>query len=887
MDSGTERPDPLGFPWEGWFERLIEAETDHEFGRLGPYEVLGEVARGGQAVVFRARQPGTGREIALKRLLAGSFATPAALRRFEREVEAATALDHPGIVRVLGSEVADGTPLLAMEWIEGVPLTRWSAGKSNAEILAQFLLVCDAVQHAHQRGVLHRDLKPSNVLVDREEQPRILDFGLAKIARETGSTITASGEFLGTPAYAAPEQWWGDDLDARADVYSLGALLFEMLTRRRVVEGDARAAMARALERQMPPRPSSFVGSIPRELDDIVMQALASEREKRYQSVDALSADLRRFQRREPVLAHPPGTGYLLRKLVARNRVATAFLLALVVATAAYLAAAARNARLLARERDRALAAGENEKLAREAADEQRRNAEAEERRATALREDADRERERAEAAREKAEALLGFLSEDVLGSVDPTLFGRDPKLADILISAAGKAKERFAKAPDAEAEMHFMLGHGLAALGKLQEAERELRAGLSLRDRDTADLARTAPDEVMLGSVLLDLGRVEEAERVLLDVVARFEALPPAAVAVPGVKTQWAKVLNQLARVEHVRHRLDKALELVERAIALTEDPEEVRTMRANTALLLRPLGREDEALAIQQEYLEYKIATKGEDDASVAGARYQLGVSQLFRSDHGRSEAEVRAGLREAEFQLRTALEHQRRIYGEEHATLIDTGALLAQALVELKEFAEAEDLARRGLALCETNSSDGWHAFVANYTLGYVLEHRRRPAEAVELLERALPIAERLQGKGGELWVIIVQALVRNFVSLGDANEAQRYLDLRETVRGRLSRSWFVLWNARVQVLRGELVDAALALEEGIRETDPGSDRLHLRGMLGLYASVLRKLDAPEEALEAERRLADLGGPVNPLEPRQDVPRVVETDGGSERD
>src|SRR5688572_26532464 len=148
---------------DDWVELVRAAETPEALGFLGPYQLVAEAGRGGQGVVYRAQQPGTGRTIAVKRLLAGKLASPAALRRFEREIEASTALNHPGIVTVYAADVVDGAPVLTMEWVEGVPITTWARGRPRTEVLRCFLLVCDAVQHAHQRGVLHRDLKPSNV----------------------------------------------------------------------------------------------------------------------------------------------------------------------------------------------------------------------------------------------------------------------------------------------------------------------------------------------------------------------------------------------------------------------------------------------------------------------------------------------------------------------------------------------------------------------------------------------------------------------------------------------------------------------------------------------------------------------------------------------------
>ncbi|MBI4717914.1 MAG: serine/threonine protein kinase, partial [Planctomycetes bacterium] len=188
--TGAE-PDLSGFGFElpegTWLQRVRQANRPLPPGRIGGFELLEEVSRGAQGVVYRARQPNTRRIIAVKRLVAGSYATPAMRLRFEREVEAAAGLSHPNIVTVYGLDLSDGQPLLAMEWIEGEPVDRWAAQdaagrpRPPADRLRMFLRICDAVHYAHQRGVIHRDLKPSNILVDARGEPHVLDFGLAKL----------------------------------------------------------------------------------------------------------------------------------------------------------------------------------------------------------------------------------------------------------------------------------------------------------------------------------------------------------------------------------------------------------------------------------------------------------------------------------------------------------------------------------------------------------------------------------------------------------------------------------------------------------------------------------------------------------------------------------
>jgi serine/threonine-protein kinase len=212
---GFDRPDAE------LIDRLREAERMPALGRVGGYELVAVAGIGGQGVVYRARQIATGREVALKRILAGSWAGEAARSRFAREIQADAVLHHPNIVTVYGVEEIDGQPLLAMEWIDGVAIDRWAEARDEGTVLGTFLKVCAGIQHAHQRGVIHRDLKPSNILVDAAGEPRVLDFGLAKVTTSR-SRLTVSGGFLGTLAYSAPEQVRGDadGADVRTDVYA-------------------------------------------------------------------------------------------------------------------------------------------------------------------------------------------------------------------------------------------------------------------------------------------------------------------------------------------------------------------------------------------------------------------------------------------------------------------------------------------------------------------------------------------------------------------------------------------------------------------------------------------------------------------------------------------
>ncbi|MFQ5491532.1 MAG: serine/threonine-protein kinase, partial [Phycisphaerae bacterium] len=296
------------------------------------YEVLGEIARGGMGVVYKARQLATKRIVALKVMLAGPFASPKTHRRFEREVELAARLRHPRIVNVLESgQVATGQKYFAMDHVSGLHLDQYIAQQKpdRRAILALFIDLCEAVDYAHTMGVVHRDIKPANVLIDANGMPHIMDFGLAKAtdSADLEDSITAEfsapGQVLGTLKYLSPEQAAGafEEVDVRTDVYALGVVLYEALTGAMPYDtlGRPSEVIKRIIETP-PTKPASVTDHVDAEVSTILLKALEKDQARRYASAKEMGADIRRYLDGEPILAKRASTVYLLRKRLRRNR---------------------------------------------------------------------------------------------------------------------------------------------------------------------------------------------------------------------------------------------------------------------------------------------------------------------------------------------------------------------------------------------------------------------------------------------------------------------------------------------------------------------------------------------------------------------------------------
>ena len=730
------------------------ADSRSQFTNIGPYRLIRELGVGGMGQVWLAEQTEpVRRRIALKLIKAGIY-DAAVVQRFQAERQSLAIMDHPAIAKVFDAGATPaGQPYFAMEYVDGLPITDYCDQKKLGirDRLKLFLQVCEGVQHAHQKAVIHRDLKPSNILVvevDGKPAPRIIDFGLAKataapVPEET--LFTQVGAFLGTPGYMSPEQADPNvrDIDTRTDVYSLGVVLYELLTG--LLPFDATEWKKQRLDevlRQLrdtePARPSTrvranrdtssasaeargtepahLVGLLRGDLDWITLKALDKDRDRRYGTPSELATDIERYLENRPVVARPASRAYRLRKYVRRNRVAVAIAGGAFALLVAFAAMQAVQLRRTTRERDR-------------------------------------------------ADRITAFMTKMFEVSDPSEARGNTITAREILDKASKDIDTGLSKDPEMKAQMLDLMGTVYEGLGLYPRAESLLKHAVDIR-RDVLgpEHASTLSSSSRLVWTISEEGRYVESEKMARELIAiENRALGPASRNTLLTASNLAWTLQLSGRSGEAERLCRQVLESQEHMLG-TDDVDTSESVRL-LGVILESQKRFAEAEKNFRLNLEIRRRILGPEHPRTLKSMSDLGIVLTEEERYP-----------EAEEVFNQTLELQSRVLGRDHPDTLVTMGNLATVLESEGRNAESEKLQREAFeSLRRVLGPDHPRTAIALYNIGDVLYEERRFAEAAVILRQVVDIERSVLGTGHPDTLDSVCKLVRVLALTKKSEEA----------------------------------------------------------------------------------------------------------------
>jgi serine/threonine protein kinase/lipopolysaccharide biosynthesis regulator YciM len=798
--SATSPPPDAGPTEDAPATRRI---TEGPGTRIGPYKLLQPIGEGGMGAVYMAEQEKPiRRRVALKVIKAG-MDTDQVVARFEAERQALALMDHPNIARVLDAGATEtGRPFFVMELVNGIPITEYSdqAQLTPRERLELFVPVCQAIQHAHQKGIIHRDIKPSNVLVtmhDGKPVPKVIDFGVAKAISQplTQRTMfTQFGAAIGKLEYMSPEQAErsGLDIDTRSDVYSLGVLLYELLTgatplERATLREAGYPEILKRIKEEDPPKPSTRLSAYKEtlasiaarrrtepaklarlmrgELDWIVMKALEKDRTRRYETANGLARDIERYLHDEPVEACPPSATYRLGKILRRHKrpvaAASLVLLALlggIIGTTYGLFRAEWSRR-------QAVAAQHAEAMQRQVAEENQRQA---------------------MAAAEEARTVLSFLAEKMLAAGRPAGahggLGKDVTLRQAIDAAAPEIRTAFRDRPLVEAALSRYVGDTYQYVGELKRALPFFERAFELRGAALgADHRDTFVSMVDLGGIYLDLGQADRA----LPLFEELRARQTATLGADDLQTlHTAGCLLGLTHLEigDVRPYLPRLEDAVERMKARRGPGGNTKMSMAVLGLSYLSAGQPDRAVSTLEQMMDHRVREWGRDHVWTLNDRRSLASAYL---DAGSTDRAVSM--------LEEVVELQKAKLGPDHFLTLQSMQVLGVGYIRSGKLDRATQILEQTLNSYRTTlDADHPGTLGVMTSLGWAYLQSGKADLAIPLLERALRRSTARLGRGNP-------KLLHNMFALGCAYRAagkkeraramhEKTLERQETALGR---------------------------------------------------------------------------------------------------
>jgi eukaryotic-like serine/threonine-protein kinase len=806
--------------------RMAGSTNEKPGDRIGRYKLLQQIGEGGCGVVYMAEQETpVRRRVALKIIKLG-MDTKGVIARFEAERQALALMDHPNIAKVFDAGATEsGRPYFVMQLIRGDKFTEYcdQNSLSTNERLKLFIQVCQAIQHAHQKGIIHRDIKPSNILVtatvEGDALPVVIDFGIAKATTNqplTDKTLFTAFEMLiGTPAYMSPEQaaLTSVDVDTRTDIYSLGVLLYELLTSatpfdagellkkgldeiRRVIREQETDRPSTRLSKMTEPdlttvarrRKSESLGlirAISGDLDWIAMKAMEKDRTRRYETANALALDIQHFLSNEAISARPPSAVYKFQKLVLRNKLVFAGVSIIAVLLFTSLIVVSES---LAKERQ-----------ARREADAALRQAEA--------------EKANAQTEAIKSQQVTRFL-ENMLRGVGPSVAqGQDTKmLRGILNRTAGNVGSELTNQPAVETELRSLLGKLYLEIGDYDQAEKMDRAALAINWKlfgpESPEAAASLND---LGVALRNEDKLAEAAR------AHQEALDIRRRLFGNDNADVAASINDLATVYRHEGRKPEAEALIREALGIRrklfgDNSVEVADTLHNLSVVLGDEDRPAEAEATARERLAICRRLPGNNDSLVASA---LGDVAWATAGSGK--------LDEAIALERDTVAMERKLLGDESPDVARSLNFLGELLAKQGKPEESHALLLAALAAQrKVSGEDNPDSLITLRSLGYVLEGEGKLSEAETTHREALALWHQRGENETPLALSEVESLAGILIAEKKFGEAMNVLNdtLTPELVNQSSSGNLLALRAELNARRGQwqeaAADAALAFD-----------------------------------------------------------------------